>query len=164
MRPRRLAAATAGMIALGASAIAAPPEKPPLGVSRVPWSIVVPEGARPTPQKMALGEKLDALYDLWDRDPVSVRASCVSSNGLRDGPRRTSGPRTDEGAACRAPWISCCSPPRSSSARSSCAPAETVHGVRVASADTARHVVPPSKNGDVVVQLSDGRRRRRSPA
>jgi 3',5'-cyclic AMP phosphodiesterase CpdA len=32
---------------------------------------------------------VNALYNLWDRNPVSVRASYVSSNGLRDRPPRT---------------------------------------------------------------------------
>ena len=31
---------------------------------------------------------VNALYNLWDRNPVSVRASYVSSNGLRDMPPR----------------------------------------------------------------------------
>jgi predicted MPP superfamily phosphohydrolase len=31
---------------------------------------------------------VNALYNLWDRNPISVRASYVSSNGLRDAPPR----------------------------------------------------------------------------
>ncbi len=69
--PRRLVAATAGMLVLGASAVAAPPEKLPLGVSRVLWSITVPEGAEPTPQKVALGEKLFSDARLSSNDKVS---------------------------------------------------------------------------------------------
>jgi predicted phosphodiesterase len=32
---------------------------------------------------------VNKLYNLWDRNPVSVRASYVSSNGLQDAPPRT---------------------------------------------------------------------------
>ena len=32
---------------------------------------------------------VDALYNLWDRNPVTVRASYVTSNGAQDTPPRT---------------------------------------------------------------------------
>ena len=35
------------------------------------------------------GGLVNALYNLWDRNPISIRASYVSSNGLRDVPPRT---------------------------------------------------------------------------
>jgi cytochrome c peroxidase len=75
MRPRRLAAPTMGIFALVASAIAAPPEKLPLGVSRELWEVSVPQGYEPTPAKIALGDKLFNDVRLSTTDKVSC-ATC----------------------------------------------------------------------------------------
>jgi cytochrome c peroxidase len=75
MRPSRLAVPTVGILALVTSAVAAPPDKLPLGVSRELWQIAVPEGAEPTPAKVALGDKLFNDVRLSTNDKVSC-ATC----------------------------------------------------------------------------------------
>ena len=47
----------------------------------------VKEGETPTPEQARAA--VDALYNLWDRNPVTVRASYVTSNGAQDTPPRT---------------------------------------------------------------------------
>src|SRR5689334_10145825 len=84
MRPSRLAAPTAGIFALLATAIAAPPEKLPLGVSRELWVISVPEGAEPTPAKVALGDKLFNDVRLSTNDKVSCATCHDTTKGFVD--------------------------------------------------------------------------------
>src|SRR5262245_54879873 len=70
-----LAVPTAAIAVFVASASAAPPEKLPLGVSRELWRIAVPEDKEPTPEKVALGEKLFNDPRLSSNDKVSC-ATC----------------------------------------------------------------------------------------
>jgi cytochrome c peroxidase len=74
-RPCRLAAPMMATLALVARAVAAPPERLPIGVSRVLWEVSVPADYQPTPAKIALGEKLFGDARLSTNDKVSC-ATC----------------------------------------------------------------------------------------
>src|SRR2546427_797295 len=56
--PRRLLPGLVLSAVLAAPAAAAAPADLPRGVSSVLWELVVPDGAQPTPEKIALGDKL----------------------------------------------------------------------------------------------------------
>jgi cytochrome c peroxidase len=62
-------------LVLVSAAAAAPPAKLPRGVSAVLWEIAVPSGGEPTPDKVALGEKLFNDKRLSVNDGVSC-ATC----------------------------------------------------------------------------------------
>jgi cytochrome c peroxidase len=66
---------TAAAVVLPHAAVFAAPSKLPLGVSPVLWDIVVPPGKEPTPEKIALGERLFNDVRLSVNDKVSC-ATC----------------------------------------------------------------------------------------
>ncbi len=75
----------------------APPPKLPLGVSATLWKIAVPPGAEPTPEKVALGEKLFNDKRLSVDDSVSC-ATCHDPNkGFADGKDRAVGIKDQKG-------------------------------------------------------------------
>jgi cytochrome c peroxidase len=85
----KLFASTVIALALLGSAAAAPPipnpDSLPIGVSRVLWEISVPADAAPTPQKVALGEKLFNDVRLSTNDKVSCATCHDPAKGFVDG-------------------------------------------------------------------------------
>jgi cytochrome c peroxidase len=84
IRPSRLAAPAVGILALVTTAIAAPPDKLPLGVSRELWEVTVPADAEPTPAKIALGDKLFNDVRLSSNDKVSCATCHDTTKGFVD--------------------------------------------------------------------------------
>ncbi|MDY7227827.1 cytochrome-c peroxidase [Hyalangium rubrum] len=70
---------------------AAPPPKLPLGVSPTLWKLSVPAGAEPTPEKVALGEKLFNEKRLSADDTVSCATCHEPTKGFVDGKALSTG-------------------------------------------------------------------------
>jgi len=85
----RLFASIAIAVAALGRALAAPPipnpDALPIGVSRVLWEISVPADVAPTPQKVALGEKLFNDVRLSTNDKVSCATCHDPAKGFVDG-------------------------------------------------------------------------------
>jgi cytochrome c peroxidase len=70
---------------------AAPPPKLPLGVSPTLWKLSVPAGSEPTPEKVALGEKLFNDKRLSADDSVSCATCHEPAKGFADGKALSTG-------------------------------------------------------------------------
>ncbi|MRI91662.1 cytochrome-c peroxidase [Aggregicoccus sp. 17bor-14] len=73
------------------------PEKLPLGVSAVLWRLAVPQGAEPTPEKVALGQKLFLDKRLSVDDSVSCSTCHVPEQGFVDGKTTSVGVKNQKG-------------------------------------------------------------------
>ncbi|WP_224246673.1 cytochrome-c peroxidase [Hyalangium gracile] len=74
-----------------------PPPKLPIGVSAVLWKISVPAGAEPTPEKVALGEKLFNDKRLSLDDTVSCATCHDPAKGFADGKDTSVGIKNQKG-------------------------------------------------------------------
>jgi cytochrome c peroxidase len=91
-----LVSAGASFAAEPARAPAPPPKLPP-GVSAVLWKLTVPSGAEPTPEKVALGEKLFKDKRLSADDSVSCETCHDPAKGFTDGKDRAVGIKNQKG-------------------------------------------------------------------
>ncbi|MDC0712885.1 cytochrome c peroxidase [Stigmatella sp. ncwal1] len=80
----------AGAVQAQSSAPAAPPKLPP-GVSAALWKLSVPPGAEPTPEKVALGEKLFLDPRLSADNTVSCSTCHEPAQGFVDGKALSTG-------------------------------------------------------------------------
>src|SRR5438128_283054 len=76
--------AWSAVVVLAVPVLGAAPNDLPLGVSRVLWDVSVPPGAEPTPEKVALGEKLFNDVRLSTNDKVSCATCHDPAKGFVD--------------------------------------------------------------------------------
>ena len=88
---------SAGAFAAEPPRASAPPPKLPPGVSPVLWRLSVPAGAEPTPEKVALGEKLFNDKRLSADDTVSCATCHEPNKGFMDGKDRAVGIKNQKG-------------------------------------------------------------------
>src|SRR5262249_11960514 len=83
MVSRRASLVTTLMLVVAAPAMAAPPKLPP-GVSTVLYELAVPAGTEPTPEKVALGDKLSNDKRLSSNDAVACATCHEPGKGFVD--------------------------------------------------------------------------------
>jgi cytochrome c peroxidase len=76
--------AWSAVVVLAVPVLGAAPTDLPLGVSRVLWDVSVPPGAEPTPEKVALGQKLFNEVRLSTNDKVSCATCHDPAKGFVD--------------------------------------------------------------------------------